>query len=39
MGKISINELASVLMERKTLKRKSASAFVNELFYVIQKGL
>ena len=39
MGKISINELASVLMERKNLKRKSASAFVNELFYVIQKGL
>jgi len=39
MGKISINELAAVLIERKNLKRKSASAFVNELFYVIQKGL
>ena len=39
MGKISTNELAAVLIERKNLKRKSASAFVNELFYVIQKGL
>lgn len=39
MGKISINELAAVLMERKNLKKKSASTFVNELFYVIQKGL
>ncbi|MBP5713132.1 MAG: HU family DNA-binding protein [Prevotella sp.] len=39
MGKISINELAGVLIERKNLKKKSASAFVNELFYLIQKGL
>lgn len=39
MGKISTNELAAVLIERKNLKRKSAYAFVNELFYVIQKGL
>lgn len=39
MGKISINELAAVLIERKNLKKKSASAFVNELFYLIQKGL
>ena len=39
MGKISINELAAVLIERKSLKKKSASAFVNELFYLIQKGL
>ncbi|MBR7031402.1 MAG: HU family DNA-binding protein, partial [Prevotella sp.] len=39
MGKISINELAVVLIERKNLKKKSASTFVNELFYLIQKGL
>ena len=39
MGKISINELAAVLIERKNLKKKGASAFVNELFYLIQKGL
>lgn len=39
MGKISINELAAVLIERKNLKKKSASTFVNELFYLIQKGL
>ncbi|MBO4719165.1 MAG: HU family DNA-binding protein [Prevotella sp.] len=39
MGKISINELAAVLIERKNLKKKSASAFVNELFYLVQKGL
>lgn len=39
MGKISINELAVVLIGRKNLKKKSASTFVNELFYLIQKGL
>ena len=39
MGKISINELAAVLTERKGLSKKNASKFVNELFNVIRQGL
>ena len=39
MGKISINELASRLVERKGIGRKQASAFVAEMFYLIQKGM
>ena len=39
MGKISNNELAAVLIERKQLSKKNASKFVNELFNVIRQGL
>jgi nucleoid DNA-binding protein len=39
MGKISINELAEKLTERKGLSKKEAAAFVNEMFYLIQKGM
>ena len=39
MGKISNNELAAVLMDRKGLSKKNASRFVNELFNIIRQGL
>ena len=39
MGKISNNELASALIERRHLSKKEASRFVNELFNVIRQGL
>lgn len=39
MARILINELASVLSERKKLNKKAASNFVNELFNLIQEGL
>ena len=39
MGKISTNELAAKLIERKGLTKKEASAFVNEFFFLIQKGM
>lgn len=39
MGKISNNELASVLINRKGLSRKNAARFVNEMFNVIRQGL
>ena len=39
MARILINELASVLSERKKLNKKEASNFVNELFNLIQEGL
>ena len=39
MGKISNNELAAVLIDRKQLSKKNASRFVNELFNVIRQGL
>ena len=39
MARILINELASVLSEKKKLNRKDASNFVNELFNLIQEGL
>ena len=39
MGKISNNELAAVLIDRKRLSKKNASRFVNELFNVIRQGL
>ena len=39
MAKITIQDLASVLVERWHLGKKEASMFVNELFFVIQKSL
>lgn len=39
MSKITIQDLASVLVERWHLGKKEASMFVNELFFVIQKSL
>ena len=39
MGKISNNELAAILIDRKRLSKKNASRFVNELFNVIRQGL
>ena len=39
MSKISIQDLASVLVERRHLSKKEASMFVNELFFLIQKSL
>lgn len=39
MARILVNELASALSDKKKLNKKVASTFVNEMFYVIQKGL
>ena len=39
MGKISLQDLASVLVERWHLGKKEALMFVNEMFFVIQKSL
>lgn len=39
MSKITIQDLASVLVERWHLGKKEASMFVNEMFFVIQKSL
>ena len=39
MAKITIQDLASVLVERWHLGKKEASMFVNEMFFVIQKSL
>ena len=39
MGKISVNELATKLIDRKGLSKKQAAAFVNEMFDIIQRGL
>lgn len=39
MSKISIQDLAGVLVERRHLSKKEASMFVNELFFLIQKSL
>lgn len=39
MARILINELASVLSEKKKLNKKDATNFVNELFNLIQEGL
>ncbi|MCR4583450.1 MAG: HU family DNA-binding protein [Prevotella sp.] len=39
MGKITIQNLASVLVERNNLKQKQAASFVNEIFFVIQRSL
>ena len=39
MGKISTQDLASVLVERWHIGKNEASQFVNELFFLIQKSL
>lgn len=39
MGKISLQDLSGVLVERWHIGKKEASAFVNEMFFVIQKSL
>jgi len=39
MGKISVNELATKLIDRKGLSKKQAASFVNDMFDIIQKGL
>ena len=39
MGKITIQDLASAIVERWHIGKKEASIFVNELFFVIQKSL
>ena len=39
MGKVSLQDLASVLVDRWRLGKKEASMFVNEMFFVIQKSL
>ena len=39
MGKISIQELANVLVERKKMNRRDASMFVSAMFDIIQQRL
>ena len=39
MGKISIQELASVLVERKKMNRRDASLFVSAMFDIVQQRL
>lgn len=39
MGKMTLQDLASVLVERWHLGKKEASMFVNEMFFLIQKSL
>ena len=39
MGKMTIQDIASRLMERKDLSKKQASRFVNEMFTIIQHAL
>jgi len=39
MAKISVNELATKLIDRKGLSKKHAVSFVNDMFDIIQKGL
>jgi len=39
MGKISLQDIAGRLTERRQLSKKQASQFVNEMFYLIQKSL
>jgi nucleoid DNA-binding protein len=39
MGKVMLQDLASVLVERWHLGKKEASMFVNDMFFVIQKSL
>ena len=39
MGKISIQELANVLIERKKMNRRDASLFVSAMFDIIQQRL
>ena len=39
MGKISIQELANVLIERKKMNRRDASLFVSAMFDIVQQRL
>lgn len=39
MGKVTMQDLASVLVERWHIEKKEASQFVNEMFFLIQKSL
>ncbi len=39
MAKISLQDLSSVLVERRHIGKKEASQFVNEMFYLIQRNL
>ena len=39
MAKISVNELATKLIDRKGLSKKHAVSFVNDMFDIIQRGL
>ena len=39
MGKVSVNELATKLIDSKGLSKKQAASFVNDMFDIIQKGL
>lgn len=39
MGKVTMQDLASVLVERWHIEKKEASLFVNEMFFLIQKSL
>ena len=39
MAKVSVNELATKLIDRKGLSKKHAVSFVNDMFDIIQKGL
>ena len=39
MGKVSIQDLAAILVQKRDMGKKEASQFVNEMFFVIQKAL
>lgn len=39
MAKISVNELATKLIDRNGLSKKQAASFVNDMFDIIQRGL
>ena len=39
MGKISIQELANVLIEKNEMSKRDANSFVNEMFDIIQQNL
>ena len=39
MGKISIQDLSSVLVEKRGLSKKEASNFISEMFDIVQQEL
>lgn len=39
MGKVSLQDLAAILVQKRDLGKKEASQFVNEMFYVVQNAL
>ena len=39
MGKVSLQDLAAILVQKRGLGKKEASQFVNEMFYVVQNAL